>query len=232
MLASMGMDPTLALPTAPLSIAAAVLALAGIAFAVAGIAALWRRRPLAFAAWALTGGLLLALGALAGSLALGIQGYRALTHEEVAARIEIRPLGPQRFEATVHGADGTAVTHELAGDEIYIDAHILKWKPVGNLLGLHTLWSLDRIAGRYRSIEQERTAPRTVHPLAPDRPLDLFALRRRHAALSPLYDAEHGSASFLPVTGPATLELRITTSGLLLRAQRPAEPDGRIPASR
>jgi hypothetical protein len=214
-------DPLAVLPTAPLTIAAAVLAVVGIAFVVAGARALWTRRPLAFAAWALSGALLLALGGLAGSLALGIQGYRALTHEEVAARIEIRPLGPQRFQATVKAADGTTVTHELAGDEIYVDAHILKWKPLGNLLGLHTLWSLDRVAGRYRSIEQERTAPRTVYTLAPGRAVDLFDLRRRHAALSPLYDAEHGSASFLPVSGPATLELRVTTSGLLLRALRP-----------
>jgi hypothetical protein len=214
-------DPFVGLPTSPLAIAAAVLAVAGIACVVAGARALWLRRSLGFAAWSLSGALLLALGALAGALALGIQGYRALTHEAVAARIEIRPLGPQRFEAIVHAADGSSVTHELAGDEIYIDAHILKWKPLGNLIGLHTLWSLDRVAGRYRAIEDERSAPRTVYTLAPERRLDLFDLRRRHAALSPLYDVEHGSASFLPVTGPVTLELRVTTSGLLLRALRP-----------
>jgi hypothetical protein len=208
-------------PMAPLSIAAAVFAVLGLLLIAAAIVALWRRRPLRSAAWALTGALFAALGALSGSLAVGIHGYRALTAEEVAARIEVRPAGPQRFTATIRMADGTVVTHELAGDEFYVDAHILKWKPPGHLIGLRTLWSLDRVAGRYRSIEDERTAPRTVHALAPERALDLFDLRRRHAALSPLYDAAYGSATYLPVTGPAELELRVTTSGLLLRALRP-----------
>jgi hypothetical protein len=208
-------------PKAPLSLVATGLAVIGLLMVAAAIAALWRHRPLRFAGWAMTGALFVALGALSGSLAVGIQGYRVLTAEEVAALIEVRPIAPQRFSATFRLADGTTSTHELAGDELYVDAHILKWKPVGHLFGLQTLWSLDRVAGRYRSIEDERTAPRTVHALAPGRSVDLFQLRRRHAALSPFYDAEYGSATYLPVTGPAELELRVTTSGLLLRALRP-----------
>jgi hypothetical protein len=212
------------LPVTPLSLAAIGFALLGGVLVAAGLVALLRARPMRFAVRTLSGALSLALGALAASIAFGVQGYHALTAEELAARIEVRPLGAQRFEATLRLNDGRVVTREFVGDEIYVDAHILKWKPVGNLIGLHTLWSLDRVAGRFRSIEQERTAQRTLYPLAPDRMVDLFELRRRYGALAPLYDAEHGSASFLPVTGPAELELKVTTSGLLLRALPPAAP--------
>ena len=65
-----------------------------------------------------------------------------------------------------------------------------------NVLGLHTAYELDRIAGRYADVEQERAARRTVHTLAPDRWVDLFALRTRYAALAPLLDAEYGSGTF------------------------------------
>jgi hypothetical protein len=219
----MSADLPAGVPVGYLSIGALVLALLGVLLVVAGLVALFRARPMRFALRTLSGALLLALGALAGSIAVGVQGYHALTAEELAAHIEVRPTGPQRFEATLRLSDGRIVTRELAGDEIYVDAHILKWKPVANVMGLHTLWSLDRVAGRYRSIEQERAGPRTLYPLAPDRMVDLFELRRRYGALAPLYDAEHGSASFLPVTGPAELELKVTTSGLLLRALPPAQ---------
>jgi hypothetical protein len=205
------------LVASPFAIAAVVFAALGAILILAGVAALFRARPLRFVIRMLAGLLLVSLGGLAGAVAVGIQGYRALTREDVAARLTVRPSGPQRFSATLRFPDGREAKYEIAGDEIYVDAHILKWKPAANLLGLHTAYELDRVAGRYHALEQERAAPRTVHALGQERPVDLFALRRRYAFLDVLLDAEYGSATFVPVTGPAELELRVSTTGLLLR---------------
>ena len=165
----------------------------------------------------LVGLALLSAGALAGAIALGMQGYRALTREDLAAEVRVRPTAPQRFAATVRYPDGREKAFELAGDEIYIDAHILKWKPMANLVGLHTAYELDRLAGRYQAIEEERAAPRTVYVLSEERRVELFRLRQRYAFLAPLYDAEYGSATFVPVTRPVALEVRVSTTGLLMR---------------
>ena len=205
----------------PLSLAAIGLATLGAILLLAGIVAVVRGRPLRFGLRTLTGLLLLALAGVAGSIAVGIQGYRVLTREDIAARLFVRPAGPQRFAATVRFPDGRERTFDVAGDEIYVDAHILKWKPFANLLGLHTAYELDRIAGRYRAIEQERSAVRTVESLGRERPVDLFGLRQRYEFLAPLLDAEYGSATFVPVTRPAELELRVSTSGLLIREAQP-----------
>jgi hypothetical protein len=207
--------------TSPLFILAAACGVLGALLIVAGLAALWRARLLRFAGRTLFGLLLLALGALAGTIALGVQGYRALTYEDIAARIVVKPAGAQRFTATFRYPDGHAATYELAGDEIYVDAHILKWKPIANLIGLHTAYELDRVAGRYHAIKEELGGTRTVHSLGRDRPVDLYALRRRHAFLAPLLDAEYGSATFVPVTRPAEFELRVSTTGLLIREVKP-----------
>jgi hypothetical protein len=163
---------------------------------------------------------MLALGSLAGTISVGMMGYRALTREDVAARIVVKPAGRQRFIATFHFPDGREATYELAGDEIYVDAHILKWHPYANLIGLHTAYEIDRVAGRYHAIKDEREAARTVHVLARDKPVDLYALRQRNAFLAPAFDAEYGSATFVPVTRPAELELRVSTTGLLMREAR------------
>ena len=205
----------------PLLIVAALCGVLGIVLVIAGLAALWRVRLMRFAGRTLSGLLLLALGALAGTITLGVQGYRALTHEEVAATILVQPAGPQRFTATFRFPDGRQSVYELAGDEIYIDAHILKWKPLANWVGLHTAYELDRVAGRYHAIGEERAGARTVHALGPERPVDLYGLRRRHEFLSPLLDAEYGSATFVPVTRPAQFELRVSTTGLLIREVTP-----------
>ena len=193
----------------------------GAILVIAGLVALFRWRPLGFLVRTLLGLLLLALGALSGSVALGIQGYRALTREEVAARISVRPAGAQRFAATVRYPDGREQVFDLTGDEIYVDAHILKWKPIANLIGLHTAYELDRVAGRYQAIEQERSAPRTVYLLREERPVELFWLRQRYAFLAPIYDAEYGSATFVQVLQPTELEVRVSSTGLLMREAKP-----------
>jgi hypothetical protein len=209
------------LASSPFFVAAVLLGLLGALLLIAGIVALFRARFLRSTMRVLAGLLLLALGALSGSLALGMQGYRALTREVVAAHLSVRPTGPQRFAATFHLANGREATYDIAGDEIYVDARILKWKPIVNLLGLHTAYELDRVAGRYRDIQQERTAPRTIYELGLDRPVNLFGLRRRYAFLEPLLDAEYGSATFVPVTQPAELDVRVSTTGLLIRQAAP-----------
>ena len=212
------------LTNAPLFPFALLFGVLGVVLVVAAIVSFIQVKLPQFAFRLLVGVLLLALGSLAGTISVGMMGYRALTREDVAARIVVKPAGRQRFIATFHFPDGREATYELAGDEIYVDAHILKWHPYANMIGLHTAYEIDRVAGRYHAIKDEREAARTVHALARDKPVDLYALRQRHAFLAPAFDAEYGSATFVPVTRPATLELRVSTTGLLMREAKPRKP--------
>jgi hypothetical protein len=173
-------------------------------------------RWLGGASTGLLGALLLALAALAGTMAVGIRGYRALTREDVAATVKTEPVGRQRFRATIVLPDKRLVMYELAGDAFYVDARILKWHPWVNALGLHTAYELDRVAGRYVTVTDERSKPHTAYSLARERPLDVFLLARRKL-LGPLVDAEYGSAAFVAGTTPAEYEVRVSTTGLLMR---------------
>lgn len=184
------------------------------------VRALSRRRVLQASVLGLSSLLLVALGAVFATLDVATRSYSALTREEVAARIRVVPSGEQRFLASFELPDGRRSSYRLAGDELYVDARILKWRPLMNLLGLHTAYDLDRVAGRYRDLHDERELPRTVFSLARERRIDLFALRRRLPFLDWLVDAEYGSASFAVANRPALYELRVSTSGLLVRRVR------------
>lgn len=198
--------------------------LALVCFALGGVA-LRRQRLLGVVVSLAAAVLLLTLGALSASISVATQGYRALTREEVAAVVETRPRGRQSFDATFTFPDGREATLSLTGDQLYVDAHILKWKPLANLLGLHTAYELDRVAGRYARLEDEHAKPRTVFSLAADKWVDMFELRRRFPLFAPLVDAEYGSAAFSPADRPATLEIRVSTTGLLVRPKSPT-PSG------
>jgi hypothetical protein len=168
----------------------------------------------------LVGLLLLALGALAAAVAIGMRGYRALTLEVLAATVTTEPEGPQRFRATILFPDKRLAMYDLAGDAVAVDAHILKWHPWVNVLGLHTAYELDRVTGRYGTVTEERSKPHTAYDLARPTPVDLFAIARRRL-LGPLVDAEYGSAAFVPGTAHAEYEVRVSTSGLLMRRVPP-----------
>lgn len=187
-----------------------------------GLAALREHRWVAGAFRGLWATLLLCGAGLLASLSFSLQGYRALSREVVAAYIEVRPTGPERFLARVEEPGGRLREFELAGDQLYVDARILKWKTWANMLGLHTAYALDRVGGRYADIEAERSRPRSVHALGEAPLLDVFALRRAYAWLAPLLDAEYGSATFIASDAPANYELRVSTTGLLVR-ERPRE---------
>jgi hypothetical protein len=202
-----------------------------VAFLIAAIAALARWRPLAFTLRGLVAVLLLIGAGLLAIISVGTLGYHALTKEEVAAWVRVEPAGPERFTAKFRFPDGRTATYLLAGNELYVDAHILKWKPIANLLGLHTQYELDRVAGRYRRLEDEQARVRTVYPLGRTKPVDVFDLRQEFPALSPLLDVEYGSASFVPADRSTEWELRVSTSGLLFRPSS-ASPHHRDALSR
>jgi hypothetical protein len=194
-----------------------VLACLGLVGMFAGVRASRARHVFGAVTSLALSGLLLSLTALTATLAVAVQGYRALTREEVAVVVETLPTGAQRFDAELRFPDGRRETLSLAGDQLYVDARILKWKPLANLLGLHTAYELDRVGGRYVDIDDEINKPRTVFSIAEDKPLDLFTLRRRYAVLEPLLDADYGSATFVPANEPGSFEVRVSTTGLLVR---------------
>ena len=186
---------------------------------IPGVSA-WRRRHRVSSAIAfLTAALCGSLATLSGAVTVGIRGYRAFTQEVVAATIKTEPLGPQRLRATVTLPDNSLHMFDLAGDQVFVDAHVLKWRPIGTLLGLETAYELDRIAGRYQALADEQTRERTVYSLATRKPFDAFDLARRYWVLRPFVDAEYGSATFISATarGGGTYEVRVSTSGLLVR---------------
>lgn len=200
----------------PILAIAALLAFAGLALAIAAMVSLAHARPGAFSARALAAIVLLACGMGLGVLALGARGLQALAGEETAARVTVTPTAPQRFSAVVHFADGHDESFDLAGDDVYVDAHIVKWTPFANMLGFRTSYRLERIGGRYEDVAQENTALRTVFDLGEPRLVDLAGLGRRFP-LGSFFDAEYGSTSYVPVRAPAVLAVQVSTTGLLFR---------------
>lgn len=159
----------------------------------------------------------LALAVAFGLVALNLYTYAKLTEEAPVARLSFEQIAPQRFVAQLITADGRRASFELAGDEWQLDARVLKWHGWANLAGLHTLYRLERLSGRYQTVHEELTAPRTVIDLNSERGLDLWSLANEYPDWVPLVDAKYGSAVYLPMGDGADYQVAITTSGLVAR---------------
>jgi len=196
----------------------ALAALVALALGAHGVARLRRRRLFTGGAESLTAVALLGLSAALAALALNLHTYERLTYERPLAELEFTRLAPQRFRAVVRYANGErSAALELYGDEWQLDARILKWRGIANVLGLDARYRIERLSGRYADVEQERSHPRSAHRLASDAGLDAWALARRYERWLPLADALYGSATYLPMADGARFAVRVTQSGLIAR---------------
>jgi hypothetical protein len=172
----------------------------------------------------------LAAGALAYVVAQNLRTYARLTYEQPVAELSFEPRGQQRYLAKLTRLPtGEVQTFELAGDEWQVDARVLKWHGWANLLGLDARYRLERVSGRYRDIEQERNAPRSVYALGKTPGLDLWSFAQAHPKWIPFVDGFYGSATYLPMDPGMHYRVTLTQSGLVARpdeATLPASDDG------
>jgi len=151
-------------------------------------------------------------------VATNLRTYARLTYEAPVAELLFEARGPQRFHVTLTRLPrGEMQSFDMNGDEWQMDARVLKWKGWANVLGLDALFRLERLSGRYRDIEAERTAPRTVYGLADNPGWDVWSWALNHPNWLPFVDTSYGSATYLPMAQGARYRVAVSQTGLLAR---------------
>lgn len=204
----------------PQTLLVAIAGTGGVISLLLAIAAVRRMRDWEFrrSSVYLAGAALVAALGLGGALlAASLHTYSRLTHEEEAARVVLRLLGPQRYELLLLREGAPSRRYELRGDEWQIDARVLKWGSLGNLLGFDTVFRFERLAGRYADTELERKAPRSVYALSQDGAVDFWQLLKRYQRYLPVADALYGSAAYVPMADGAQYVVSVSATGLLIR---------------
>lgn len=181
-----------------------------------------RRRPLR-ATGSLAGGA--ASGALGGAsilLAFSYFGYGRLVDEQAVSQIEFSQSAPGEYVARLMIAGEADRFFSLHGDEWQMDARVINWKPPATLLGLDPIYQLERLSGRYASVDDERSEQRTVHALSEENALDVWSVARRFPRLMPGVDAYYGTATYVPMANGARYEVTMTRTALIARPMNAA----------
>ena len=151
-------------------------------------------------------------------ITLNIKTYLSLTHEQKIATISFSKLSPQTYKATLNLSNGKHQTYTLRGDQWMISSQVLKWKPIATFLDLKTLYRLDRLSGRYNSIEQEIHSPRSAFVLQSNQKLDVWNFAKNMPKWSGWFvDASYGNAVFMPMGNGDQYEISLGQDGLIAR---------------
>jgi len=158
-------------------------------------------------------------------LAAFVQSYKSFTREELAAEIRCTPItgnGTQQsmlleFTPVHDGLRGETREFSLNGDQWAVEGHIIKWDNWLNFAGLHTMYKLTRIKGRYLRIEDERRRRPSVYSLVereeepPWRWLYEYGHRLRFVT------AVYGNTVYTYPSKRHTFQIYVTTSGFTVR---------------
>jgi hypothetical protein len=192
-------------------------AVAGLLFLLLAVRRL-RHRRLGACAMHGASSLVLFLAAVAiGLLGVNLLTYHRLTHEQPALDAQFKRAGEARYAALLTYPSGETQELALSGDEWQVDARVLKWRPLANLLGFDTAYRLERISGRYTDIARERDQERTVYALNPPDRVDVWTLLRTWKRYVPWADALYGSAVYVPMSDGARYQIVVSQSGLVAR---------------
>lgn len=196
---------------------AGLLGLIALLIVLLGLRLLLRRNWLLGWLRGMVGLVLLGLAVFAVLVALDLYSYKQLSKEHPLANLSFTRLAPQHYQVNLVDGEGDEHRFELYGDLWQLDARIIKWNDRLARLGVAPGYRLDRISGRYLSLEEEQTAPRSVHSVSgSNSTLDVWQWLRQHGGIN-LMDASYGSATYLPMADGALFAVTLAPSGLVAR---------------
>ncbi len=168
---------------------------------------------------------LLALATLfAGLVAWNLHTFNRLTEESLIARLRFVPVAEQQYEVELRSGDFCkSQSFRLFGDEWRIDARFLKWKAWANLLGMDSMYRLERISGRYRNIDDENRQRHFAYAIGDAPVIDLARYAERDWGRWAPVDTSFGSSVYESIDPAYEYAVYRSQSGLFVR-KRPAGP--------
>ena len=194
------------------SLATIVLAAAGAVMVIAGL--VFFRHPRWLLSWlkgmAVFGVILAGLYVLV--IAVNLTSYRSLVGLQTVATISTQRQAEQIWQVTLQSMGETVAVRTLQGDQWQIDARIMRFSGPFRWLDIAPGYRLEQLSGRYTSLEQERSAPRTAIGLAESIWPDLWRWDQQFNL--PFVEAVGGNMTFMPMRDGAVFEVKLSSTGL------------------
>jgi hypothetical protein len=115
------------------------------------------------------------------------------------------------------GRMGGAQGFLIKGDQWSVEGDVLKWEDWLTLLGLHTMYKLTRVRGRYLDTRQEIDNTPTVYSLVENQEDAEWRWLYKYGHRLPFVTAVYGNTVFTYPSREETFQIYVTTSGFMLQ---------------
>ena len=160
--------------------------------------------------------LLIALAVYFSLFSLNLFSYQQLSRETPLVTVSFRELGPQSYVATLAQQEAGNVDYQLRGDLRRVDARVIRWKGIFALLGFQSGYQLERVQGRYLTLEDERNKEASEYHISrPAIGFDVWQSAR--TGWSMMVNADYVSGALMPMADGAIYEVILTNNGLIAR---------------
>jgi hypothetical protein len=120
--------------------------------------------------------------------------------------------------------EGEKESYFIKGDLWQLDVRVISWGGPLEMIGLEPGYRLDRLSGRYISLEAERASERTVYDISGITTVaDVWSVVNSNSWI-PWIEARYGSATYLPMKDGALYAVSLNNQGLFAKPlNAPAE---------
>jgi len=166
--------------------------------------------------------LVMGLAAVIVLLALDLGSYTAVPADKPLVTIGFQADGPQRYRVNLLQGSSEQVV-SLDGELWQLDVRLLQWKGLAALIGLEPGYRLEKLTGRYLSLEQQQQSLSAKVALARSRyGIDLWQWLRMGDMDLYVFDAQSRRVNFLPMADGAVYTVSLAATGLLVHPLNPA----------
>ncbi|MDY6814291.1 MAG: multidrug transporter [Pseudomonadota bacterium] len=146
-------------------------------------------------------------------IAVNLMGYQSLEGMKNVATVSTQRQGDRLWVVTLQTGEEAPVIQSVRGDQWQLDARIIRFAGPIRWLGIAPGYRMERLSGRYTSLENEQSMPRTVIGLSEQKWPDLWELDRQFNL--PFVEGVYGNATFMPMRDGALFDVRLSASGLV-----------------
>lgn len=158
-------------------------------------------------------------------LAAFIQSYKSFTKEELIAEIRCVSLedGSDTMVLDINKIEGgqklSSQEFILNGDQWALEGDVLKWDDWLNFVGLHTMFKLTRVRGRFVNYEDEISQKPSVFSLVKSESNPKWRWLYKYGYKLRFVSAVYGNTVYTYPAKGKVYEVYVTTSGFIARVR-------------
>lgn len=152
-----------------------------------------------------------------------LRSYQAFTKEELVAVVRCEKVASDSadfkliFTPVIKEQEQREETFLIRGKQWAVGGHIIKWSNSLNLLGLHSMYKLTRIEGKYISAFDEMNNQPTVYSLTEKESDPLWKIMYKYGHRLPFIQSVYGNSVFTYPSFRGEFKIFVTTSGFTIK---------------